>query len=132
MEKIDFGLPLISNFNPASVSFSIIGRENLFIREIYFLFTVFQLGSNLFIDLRLPEFEAEIFQFTFYGIKSKPVGKRGIKKNCFSGHLHLFMLRHRIESSHIMQTVSNLDENDPQIIRKGKKHLPEVLSLQGR
>ena len=42
------------------------------------------------------------------------------------------MLRHGIKRAHIMQTVSNLDQNYPYIICQRQNHLTKTLGLLGR
>ena len=65
-------------------------------------------------------------------MQSHTMRQGGIYIECFTRYLHLFMFRHGIKRSHIMQTVSNLDQNYPHIICQRQNHLTKTLGLLGR
>ena len=54
-----------------------------------------------------------------------------VRKRLLSGFFALFLGTHVLQSTHIVQTVRQLDQDDPDILCHGEEHLAEVLGLFG-
>src|SRR5690606_19767905 len=81
------------------------------------------------IHLRMFIPETELFQFGFNGKKTQSVCQRSIDVKCLTGNFELLRGTHRRESTHVMQPVSNLDQNHTDVVRHSEQQLAEVFSL---
>ena len=57
-------------------------------------------------------------------------GERGINIECFACNLELLVGQHGAECTHVMKTVGDLDEDNPDIVGHGEQQLLEVLCLR--
>ena len=73
--------------------------------------------------------ETEVFQFRFHLIQAQAVGKGGIDIECLTGNLILFVGWLRLQCSHIMKSVADLDEDDADIVTHRQQQFLEVLCL---
>ena len=55
--------------------------------------------------------------------------QRGEQVNGLGGYFKLLNRQHSIQGAHIMQTIGQLDQHYPQVVRKGKQHLLVVFGL---
>ena len=75
------------------------------------------------------ELETEIFQFRLDLIQSQTIGEGCIDIERFTCNLILFVGRLGIQSTHIVQTVADLDEDHADIVAHRQQQFLEVLSL---
>ena len=74
-------------------------------------------------------FKREIFKLLLHPLHTETVSKRRKDLHCFKrGHPALCILLDT-EGAHIVEPVAELYENDPYVLRHGKKHLAEVLDV---
>ena len=74
-------------------------------------------------------FETEILKFRFYLVESKTICQRCVNVESLTCNLVLFAWLHALKSSHVVQTVSNLDEYDAYVIIHGQQQLLKILCL---
>ena len=75
------------------------------------------------------EAETEVLEFRLDLVESQTVGQRCIDVEGLTGYLILLVGGLRLQCTHIMQTVANLDENDANVITHGEQQFLEVLGL---
>ena len=84
---------------------------------------------QILIDLRLQIAERQVVQLDLDPGNTEAVRQRRINLDGFSGLLPLLFRLPILTRAHIMETVRQLDDNNPYILRHGQKHLPKVLRL---
>ena len=67
----------------------------------------------------------EFLQFAEYVIHAEAMGNRHVDIQRFAGNAAALLVAHDAESAHVMHTVSELHENDADILRHGEKQLSE-------
>ena len=80
---------------------------------------------------RASETEGKCFKFGFHMVQSQTVCQRSVEIVCLSGDLHLLVRSHALKGTHVVQAVSQLDENGPDIVLHGLEELAEVVHLLG-
>ena len=90
---------------------------------------LFHLADQIFIFLRMEVMETQIFQFPLNVINPETMCQWSINFQCFSGYTLLFFPAENSESTHIVQTVSQLDNHYADILGHGQEHLTEIFSL---
>ncbi len=78
---------------------------------------------------RIHAVEAAIFQLQAHLIHTQTVGNRGVNFQGFFGNAALFVGRHSAQGTHVVQTVSELDQYHAQVIGHGQGHLLKVFGL---
>ena len=73
--------------------------------------------------------EAEVFELGLNLVETETVGKRCIDIERLARNLVLLVGRLRFEGSHVVQTITYLDENDADVVAHGEQQLLKVLSL---
>ena len=81
------------------------------------------------IFFRMLVLETEIFQLSLDLVQTQAIGDRRINIESFTGNLVLLVRKHGTKGAHVVQTVSNLDEDDTNIIVHCQKKLLEVFGL---
>ncbi len=96
-------------------------------------FPLFLLATDLFgeflVGLGFKVAKTEVFQFTFEPADTESVGKRRINIESFPGDAFLLFNRLVRQGPHIVDPVSQLDQNNADIPCHGDKHLAEVFCL---
>ncbi len=82
------------------------------------------------IHLRVFILKAEVLQFGLNSKKSQSIGDRCVDVKRLGCYAITFMFGHRLQRTHIMQSVRELDEYDAHVFYHGHEQLPEVLHLQ--
>ena len=87
-------------------------------------------------DNRLPTFriqdaERQIFQLFAHPLHAHATGERRVYVHRLTGLLGLFVRTHRLDRAHIVETVSEFDQNNPQVFGHGHEQLAKVLGLLG-
>ena len=103
-------------YNILDVSFPFALTDSNFIHQIV-------------IHFRLQIFQRQIIQFHFYLGNAQSLGNRCINIQRFPGYPLLLLPWHMLKCPHIVQPVSQFNENDPDILCHGKKHLTQVFRL---
>ena len=90
-------------------------------------------GGELFlycsILVRVFVFEAQVFKFGLYFVKSEAIGQWGVEIECLSGNLILFACGLACQGAHIMESVAYFDEDDTYVVAHGEQQFLEVLCL---
>ncbi len=84
---------------------------------------------QLIVGYRIEIPEGKILQLPFHSPHAKPVCKGRIYLQCLSGHAFLFFRRRVVQSPHVVKPVRQFDQNDPDVLGHGHKHLSQALSL---
>ena len=87
------------------------------------------LGSDFIKCLRLFVAEPDIFHFRFDSIQTETMGKRNEDEHCLAENLVSLMLRHELDRPAVVETVSQLDQHNTDIVVQGKQDAFEVLRL---
>ena len=74
-------------------------------------------------------FERQVLQFLLHLIQSKPIGQGSIYIERFSCYLILFCRQLAAQCTHIVQTVTDLYENDADVIAHSEEEFFECLRL---
>ena len=85
---------------------------------------------DLGIAVRVKVFEAEVFQLLLDTLHTEPVGKRGVDVHSFQRGDPLFFGRFCVQRAHIVQSVAELDKNDPDVLGHGEQHLAQGLDMR--
>jgi len=94
---------------------------------LFFLFRNF--GSKIIVYLRVEVAEGEVFQFALNRGNTQSVRHRRVDIEGFLGDTALFGFRLVLQRPHVVQAVSQLDQDDPDIIGHGQEHLAKILRL---
>ncbi len=73
--------------------------------------------------------KTEILEFNRPAVQAQPIGDGGIDIQCLAGDGAPARRREHRDGAHVMQTVGELDQNDADIPRHGKKHLAKIFRL---
>ena len=76
------------------------------------------------VDIRLQISQRQIVQFHLDLGNTKPVGDRRIDVHSLSGLFLLLFRLHKLHGAHVVQTVCQFDQYDPDVLGHGKEHLP--------
>ena len=92
---------------------------------IFFTNTFFigYLRYQIIIYFRFQILQSQIIQFDLHLGNPQTLSNRRIDVHSFSGFLPLFLRPHVFQSSHIVQTVRQFNQNHTDVLRHGKKHL---------
>ncbi len=98
---------------------------------IFLAFSAFfcDLFHKIIIALFVYIAKAQIFKLPFDLMDTKPVCKGGIDFQGFPCFLLLLLLGHEFQCSHIVQPVSQLDDDHADILGHSQEHLSEILCL---
>ena len=86
-------------------------------------------GGKIIIELRVQVAERKVLQFAFYPGDTEAVGHRRVNIKGFFGNAALLGFRLILQGPHVVQTVGQLDQDHPDIVRHGKQHLAEIFRL---
>ncbi len=75
---------------------------------------------------RIEVLEAQVFEFAFDFADAKAIGDRRVDLHCLAGDTFALFGSEVIKGAHIMQAVGQLDDDDADISRHCKEHLPQV------
>ncbi len=107
------------------------GQELAGIRDVVLALDAL-LGDEL-LDLvvlaRVQALEREVLELPLHRVDSEPVRERRIDLERLARLLDLLLLVERLERAHVVQTVGELDEDDPHVGGHRHHHLPVVLGL---
>ncbi len=84
---------------------------------------------DVLVGLRLEVAESKVFQLPFHLTDAQAVSQRGVDVQRLVRDLPALDLRERVERAHVVEAVGKLDEDDPEVLRHGDHHLPDVLGL---
>ena len=97
------------------------------------LFTLPTLGGNEFrerlVRFGLEMLEGKIFELPPHLRHTKTVCKRRVEIACFLRDTTALLGREPIERAHVVQPISQLDQDDTRILRDGQKELAVILDL---
>ena len=127
VDRLDAGTHLI--LNPHLVKHRDYRDGKILVNLVSFGGSLGNFSFQISIHLRMFIPETELFQFGFNGKKTQSVCQRSIDVKCFTGNFELLRGTHRRESTHVMQPVSNLDQNHTDVVRHSEQQLAEVFSL---
>ena len=88
-----------------------------------------QLGFDLRIGSRVQEAQGGILQLLLDQLQAQTVCQRRIDLHGFQRFIPLLLGRHRFQSAHIVQTVRQLDDDNPDILCHGKQHFADIFRL---
>ena len=80
-------------------------------------------AHDLLVHLRIQRGERQVFEFPLDGIHAEPVRQWCINFQSFLGFLLLLFLREPAESTHVVQTVGELNDQHANIAGHGDDHL---------
>ena len=81
------------------------------------------------IDRSVCEAQVQILELRLHCVETQAVSEGRIKINGFRSYFKLLVSWHAVECTHVMQPVRQLDEDHPDVFRKGEQHLTKILSL---
>ena len=100
---------------------------------LYIFITFLSAGRNLLhqvvIGFRFQITKRQIVEFDLHLGDTESLSQRRIDLHRLLSLLLLLGRRHIAKSTHIMQSVGKLDQDDTDILRHGKEHLTEILCL---
>ena len=85
---------------------------------------------QIVIDLRLEIFQRQIIQLYLDLGDTKSLGDGSIDIHRLLRFLFLLLRLHVLQSTHIVEPVRKLDQNNPNILCHGQKHFSQILRLQ--
>ena len=88
-----------------------------------------ELTADVLKLFRMFELKAEVLEFGLYFVQSEPIGQRCVDVKRLSSNLILLVGRLRIKCPHVVQAVTNLDQDDSDVITHGEQQFLEVLGL---
>ena len=88
-----------------------------------------QPGDDLVVAHRVQVFEGQVLQLPLDALHPQAVGDGGVNLHGLQGLLLLLLRGLVFHGPHVVKTVGNLNEDDPDILAHGHEHLPEVLHL---
>ena len=74
--------------------------------------------------------ETEILQLLAQVVHAQPASDRGVDLQGFAGDATTRFRAHRPQGAHVVQTVGQLDHDDPQVVGHRQEHLAEVFGLR--
>ena len=74
-------------------------------------------------------FQRQILQLPLHALHTQTVGDGGVNFHGLEGFLLLLLRRLVLHGAHVVETVGDLDEDDPDVLGHGHQHLAEVLHL---
>ncbi len=74
--------------------------------------------------------ETQVFQLSFDSVESQTIRQRSVDVLRFSCNFKLFCGRHRTQSSHVMQPICNLYQDNANIFRHRQQKLSEIFCLR--
>ena len=84
---------------------------------------------QIVICIRIEVLHTKVLELYLYLADTKSLRDRAVDILCFSGDTLLCLLGLVLECTHIVQSVCQLYEDDPDILCHGEKHLAQILSL---
>ena len=84
---------------------------------------------HLLIPYRVQILERGVLQLPLDALHTKAVGDGGVYLQRFQRLLPLFLGGLILHGPHIVQPVTDLDEDDPDVLGHGHEHLPQILHL---
>ena len=88
------------------------------------------LFHEVIVDLRLEVLERQVVQFHLDLADTKTLRDRRVDFPRLPRLLLLLLRTHVLERAHIVQPVCQFDQDDTDILRHGKEHLPKILGLR--
>jgi hypothetical protein len=73
--------------------------------------------------------ESDIFEFGLDPVDTQTAGKRRIDVEGFLGYFDLLFLGLKLEGTHVVEPIAQLDEDDANVIGHGQNHFPGVFGL---
>ena len=80
---------------------------------------------NLGVLTRFQRRKRQILHFRTNTLNTESVGNRGVDVTSLECGRALFGDRHHSQRAHIVQSIGELDHDDPQVPRHGDEHLPD-------
>ena len=127
IRRLDASLNLI--IKPHAIQLFTDRSRKLIKKRIALFCSRLKFSLNLRIFIWMLIFEAQIFKFGLYRIKSQAIRKRSINIQSFASYLVLLIDSLRTERTHIMKSVRNLNEDNTYVIAHRKKKFLEILCL---
>ena len=94
-----------------------------------FFLVVFKDVLYLGISVRIEIVEGKVLKLLLYRHDTEAVSDRSVDIHSFKGGITLFVEGAVLESTHIMETVAELDYHNSDVLRHSKKYLADILSL---
>ena len=86
-------------------------------------------GLDLLVLARVQRREGEVLELPLDRVDSQAVGQRRVDLQRLAGLLDLLLLGHRLDRAHVVQTVGELDQDDPHVGGHRHHHLAVVVGL---
>ncbi len=84
---------------------------------------------NLIVDIRLEVLEAQIIKIHLQPVQSQSMSQWGVDIHGLLSDKPLFHRALMLQSTHIMQSIGQLNQNDPYIFGHSQDHLANILCL---
>ncbi len=94
-----------------------------------FLLSLGDLTLDILIDIGMEVAKGQVLQFRFNPVDPETVGNGGIDIEGLLGNLRLLFRGVVLEGPHVMEPVSQLDQDHPDVLHHGENHLSEILCL---
>ena len=88
-------------------------------------------AADHLVRLRIELAERQILQFLAHAVHAHAASERRVDVERFLGDAAAALRRHVMEGAHVVQTISELDQKNPDVIGDGEQKFPEVLGLFG-
>ena len=98
-------------------------------KNLLLLALLFQALDDLVISNRVEDFERQVLQLPLDAAHAQTVRDRRVNLHRFERLIPLFALRKELEGARVVQAVSQLDEDNADILGHGKEHLAQILKL---
>ena len=106
---------------------------DLFLYIFNEILSFLSLQGNLLIEhlvhIRLKILKGEIVKLDLNLADTEALGKRRVNIHGLAGFLYLLLGRLVLHGSHIVKSVGKLNKYNPDVLRHGKEHFPQVFSL---
>ena len=86
-------------------------------------------GDQTVVGLRLQRLQRQVFQFKLDLGDPQPVRQRRVNIQRLLALLHDLGVRHKVDGSHIMEAVSQFDDQHPDILGHSQEHFSQILGL---
>ena len=86
---------------------------------------------HLAVLLRVNVPQREILKLLHDRIHTEPLRQWGVEESGLRSDLGLLRLRHTVESAHVVQSISDLDEEDADVLRRRHQESADILQLTG-
>ena len=121
--------PLDVRFDPEFLQLAAQGRRDAVDQRLPLTSTRFDQARDLSVRPRVERLERQILELPLHILNAEAVRERRVDLQRLGRDPPLLLLGERSERAHVVETVGELDQQDPDVARHGHDHLADVLGL---